>query len=105
MAKRTYADRREYMIQAVAKRRKKIRQMAVEYLGGKCCLCNYDRCLAALDFHHIDEKTKSFGLSQSGMTRSWERTKKELNKCVILCANCHRELHANKMQLLVETLR
>jgi hypothetical protein len=104
MATRTYADRREYMINAVAKRRKKIRQMALDYLGGKCSLCNYNRCEAALDFHHIDEKTKNFGLSQSGLTRSWERTKEELNKCVLLCANCHREIHAEKMQLLVETL-
>lgn len=104
MAKRTYADRREYMIDAVAKRRKKIREMAVEYLGGKCCLCKYNRCMAALDFHHVDESTKKFGLSQDGMTRSWDKTRKELDKCVLLCANCHREIHSEKMQLLVETL-
>ena len=105
MSKRTYADRREYLIKAVAKRRKKIRHMAIDYLGGKCLTCGYDKCSAALDFHHIDERTKSFGLSQDGMTRSWERTKKELDKCVLLCANCHREYHAGDLQLPMETLR
>lgn len=98
MSKRTYADRREYLIKAVAKRRKKIREMAITYLGGKCCLCGYDRCSAALDFHHIDEGTKKFGLSQSGMTRSWDKTKRELKKCILVCANCHREVHAGILQ-------
>jgi len=103
--KRTYADRREYIIKAVAKRRKKIREMAIEYLGGKCCLCGYNRCAAALDFRHKDKNTKEFGLSQNGMTRSWERTKKELDKCILVCANCHREIHVNKLQLSLETKR
>lgn len=103
--KRTYADRREYLIKAVAKRRKKIRLMALEYLGGKCCFCGYNRCSSALDFHHRDASTKEFGLSQNGMTRSWERTKAELEKCVLVCANCHREIHAGKLQLSEETQR
>lgn len=98
MTKRTYADRREYLIKAVAKRRKKIRRMALEFLGGECVFCGYVRCSAALDFHHLDESTKNFGLSQSGMTRSWKRTKEELKKCILVCANCHREIHAGLLQ-------
>lgn len=94
--KRKYADRAEYIKQAVSKRRKKIRKMAVEYKGGKCSLCGYDKCIDALEFHHQDEKSKKFGLSQSGLTRSWEKTKFELDKCIIICANCHRELHSKK---------
>lgn len=105
MYKRTYADRREYLIQAVAKRRKKIREMAIEYLGGKCCLCGYHRCSAALDFHHQDERTKKFGLSQDGLTRSWEKTRKELEKCILVCANCHREIHAGILQLAAVMLQ
>jgi len=103
--KRTYADRREYLIKAVAKRRKVIKEKAIEYLGGKCSFCGYARSYAALDFHHIDEKSKSFGLSQRGLTRSWERTKKELDKCVLVCANCHRELHVGLLQLSAEMLK
>lgn len=93
MEKRTYRDRAEYMKMAVSKRRKKIKEMAIEYKGGKCCICGYDKCNSALDFHHTDETQKEFGLSVRGLTRSWERTRVELDKCILVCANCHREIH------------
>jgi hypothetical protein len=97
--RRTYADRREYLIEAVRKRRKRLRMMAREYLGGKCMICGYARCTDALDFHHRDPKEKEFGLSDRGLTRSWEKTLKEIKKCVLICANCHREVHAGITQL------
>ncbi len=103
--KRTYADRREYLIKAVAKRRKAIKEKAIAYLGGKCLFCGYNRSHAALDFHHVDEKSKSFGLSQDGLTRSWEKTKQELGKCILVCANCHREIHVGLLQLSAEMLK
>jgi hypothetical protein len=92
--KRTYRDRAEYLKQAVTKRRRKLKAMVVEYRGGSCILCGYSRCTGALDLHHVDESLKEFGLSLKGMTRSWERIKKEADKCVLVCANCHREIHA-----------
>ena len=92
--KRKYSDRRQYMIRAVHKRRKKIRLMAVEYKGGKCKRCGYDRCIEALEFHHKDPIQKDFSISEKGYTRSWKRVQEELDKCVMLCANCHREIHA-----------
>ena len=92
--KRKYADRREYLIKAVYARRKKIRALAVEYKGGKCEICGYYRCLDAFDFHHIDPLKKDFSISSRGHSRSWKRVKSELDKCKMLCANCHRELHA-----------
>lgn len=91
--KRTYADRSEYLIKAVAKRRIKIRSLAVEYKGGKCELCGYNKCIQALDFHHLDSSKKDFGISAKGYTRSWEKVKLELDKCILICANCHREVH------------
>jgi len=91
---RCYADRRQYLIRAVHKRRKKIRQMAVEYKGGKCEQCGYDRCIEALEFHHTDSSKKDFNVSQRGYTRSWKRVMEEIGKCIMLCANCHREIHA-----------
>ncbi len=91
--KRTYADRREYMIKAVAKRRRKLRTMALEHGGGKCTICGYKKCTRALTFHHLDPSKKKFGLSARGITRSWEKTKAELEKCVLLCMNCHMEIH------------
>lgn len=92
MEKRTYADRRQYMIAAVAKRRKKVKLMAVAYKGGKCAVCGYNKCIDALEFHHLTDK--SFGISSKGYTRSWEKIKAELDKCIMLCANCHREVEA-----------
>jgi len=102
--KRKYSDRAKYLIRAVAKRRKKIRQMAVSYKGGKCMCCSYNRCVQALEFHHIRNSGKDFGISDKGYTRSWQKVKKELDKCVLVCANCHRELHANIKQLSEEIL-
>ncbi len=91
---RTYTNRRLYLINAVRKRRKKIRQMAVEYKGGRCENCGYSRCIDALEFHHRDSSKKDFSISEKGYTRSWVKVKEELDKCVLLCANCHREFHA-----------
>lgn len=81
---------------AVKKRRKNLKVLAVEYKGGKCELCGYSKCIEALDFHHLDPSQKDFGISRKGETRSWERTRKELDKCMMLCANCHREEHAKQ---------
>jgi len=97
--KRKYADRAKYLIRAVAKRRKKIREMAVKYKGGKCMLCGYNKCLKALEFHHIHNTGKDFGISDKGYTRSWGRVKNEIDKCILVCSNCHRELHAGIKQL------
>ena len=78
---------------AVQKRRNKIKLMSIEYKGGKCEICGYNKCIAALEFHHLDSAEKDFGISAKGYTRSWEKVKEELNKCILVCANCHRELH------------
>lgn len=97
--KRTYADRAVYMREAVKKRRKKLRQLAREYRGGKCELCGYSKSQRALSFHHRDPKKKSFGISMKGLTRSWEKIRLEIDKCVLLCANCHMEVHDGITQL------
>jgi len=68
--------------------------MAVDYKGGRCNICGYQRCTEASEFHHLDASKKDFGVSDKGYTRSWGRVKGELDKCVMLCANCHREVHA-----------
>ncbi len=99
---RKYADRRQYLIAAVHKRRKKIRQMAVEYKGARCETCGYNRCIDALEFHHANSSGKDFSISERGYTRSWAKVKEELDKCILLCANCHRELHAHHAQLSAE---
>ena len=96
--RRTYADRAEYLKQAVMKRRKVIRAKLIEYKGGQCSICGYDTCMEALELHHRDSSQKDFGLSAHGLTRSWEKVKAEADKCELVCANCHREIHAKKVQ-------
>ncbi len=91
--KRTYADRAEYLKRAVSERRRKLKRMLVEYKGGACVRCGYRKYFGALDLHHTDDANKSFGLSRGGITRSWEKMKMEADKCILLCANCHREAH------------
>ncbi len=102
--KRKYADRREELIKAVAKRRRKIKLLSVQYKGGKCQICGYEKYVGALDLHHINSSQKSFSIAHKGYTRSWERVKKELDKCILVCANCHREIEAGITQLPKETL-
>jgi predicted HNH restriction endonuclease len=101
--KRTYAERADYLKKAVSKRRKRIREMAVAHKGGACAICGYTRCPAALEFHHPDPTQKDFSISADGSTRSWERVKREIEKCQLVCANCHREVHAGITQLPMVT--
>ena len=91
--RRTYADRSEYLKQAVTNRRRKVREKLVEYKGGKCIICGYDKCSYALDLHHLDASQKDFGISSGGLTRAWDKVKAESDKCILVCANCHREIH------------
>ncbi len=72
--------------------------MAIKYKGGKCFICGYNKCTDAFDFHHIGIG-KEFGISKDGLTRSWTRVKREIEKCVLLCANCHREIPNGITQL------
>lgn len=56
-------------------------------------MCGYSKCKEALDFHHVNPNEKDFNISGSH-SRSWEKIELELKKCVLLCANCHREIHS-----------
>lgn len=65
---------------------------AVEYKGGKCSICGYSKCLNALCFHHLNPDEKDFGITAHSC-RSWTSIKIELDKCILLCTNCHAEVH------------
>jgi predicted HNH restriction endonuclease len=73
-------------------RRFKVKEDCLNYLGNKCSICGYDKCKRALEFHHIDPSKKEFIISGSHC-RSWEKIKQELDKCILVCSNCHAELH------------
>lgn len=72
--------------------RKRFMERAIAYKGGKCQICGYDRCNRALEFHHVNPEEKLFNISNG--IKSWDKAKAELDKCVLLCANCHREVEA-----------
>lgn len=82
-------------VDAVKRKREKIKLDLINYKGGKCEICGYNKCLSALEFHHINSNEKDFGISEKGYTRSLEKNKEEVDKCILVCANCHREIHEN----------
>jgi transposase len=75
--------------------RKKIKERLVDYKGGKCEICGYNKCITALEFHHIEPTKKDFTISNSSVL-SFETCKKEVDKCILVCSNCHREIHYNE---------
>ena len=77
----------------VTKARQKRKKELVEYKGGMCEICGYNKCVEAFDFHHKDPNTKEFGIANSGVCRTFEAQRLEVDKCLLLCANCHREIH------------
>jgi hypothetical protein len=84
---------------AKRERRRLLKKRAVDYLGGSCYNCGYSKCLSALEFHHVNPEEKDFSIcSQDGKT--FEDIKPELDKCILLCSNCHREVHADDERIL-----
>jgi hypothetical protein len=75
-------------------RRLRLKIKSVEYLGGKCVKCGYYENIAALTFHHTEPNDKDFNISSHKHSKSWFEITKELDKCVILCANCHHIEHS-----------
>ena len=82
----------------VNKQRKEKKQKAINLLGGKCSICGYDKCNRALEFHHLDTSKKEFTISNKSF--SWEKIEKELLKCILVCANCHAEIHEKQNERL-----
>ncbi len=85
--------------EAVSRRRRRMKRLLVAEAGGRCSLCGYDRCVAALEFHHVVPAEKRFALSQRGLARSMDKARAEAAKCVLLCANCHAEVEAGMVAL------
>jgi transposase-like protein len=83
----------------VIARRRKVKEILVAEAGGSCRICGYDRYIGALQFHHLDPATKSFGLGMRGIARSLERCREEARKCILLCANCHAEVEGGAAEL------
>ena len=72
-------------------RRETLKEEAVAYKGGSCVICGYNKYLGSLDFHHIDPSDKTSKSFSGG--KSFKSIKDELDKCLLVCSNCHREIH------------
>jgi transposase len=89
----------------VARRRRAVKAALVAEAGGSCRLCGYDRCVAALEFHHLDPMEKRLGISAGGLSLSVDALRAETAKCVLLCSNCHAEVEGGMRTLGVELRR
>ena len=77
---------------SLKRRRRKLKLLGIMYLGGKCVKCGYCDDIHALQFHHL--KDKSFTISHNNNS-SWDIWKPELDKCILLCGNCHQKEHSS----------
>lgn len=90
--------RKERNILRIADHRRRLKCKAVDFSGGACLKCGYNRSEAGLDFHHVDPTKKDLQIA-SGMTRSWDAILPELRKTILLCKVCHSELHYGDWEL------
>jgi len=86
----SYCKKCNYKEQHSLLKRRKIEILSK--FGNKCSICGYNKCIAALEFHHIDPKEKEFSLGNA-KTTNLDRLLLEMNKCILVCSNCHKEIH------------
>ncbi len=77
---------------AVARRRRKVKEILVGEAGGRCCICGYSRSMRALHFHHLDPGDKRHEINAKGVAVALSKLRVEVRKCVLLCSNCHAEV-------------
>lgn len=84
----------------VKKWRKATKARIVEAMGGKCVICGYVKCNDALSLHHLDPSKKDFGFGGiRANPKKWDDLVNELRKCILVCANCHFEIHAGVLEI------
>ena len=74
------------------------REKLNEYKKGGCIICG-EKELVCLDFHHLDSSEKDFDIGKQFHIKQFSKIEEEIKKCVVLCANCHRKVHANIIKL------
>jgi hypothetical protein len=102
--RKRHASVAEHVDPTAATIRRSLKQRAVSSLGGLCEGCDRVHPLSIFEFHHRDGGSKDFGISEDGRIRPWDEIEAELAKCVLMCANCHREVHAGVRELDVALL-
>jgi hypothetical protein len=90
-------ERKKRQVNSVTSWRQRVKKILVEYKGGKCQICGYNKCITCLDFHHTNPNEKEMKIS--GSTKSFEKQKEEVDKCILVCHNCHGEIHAGVIKI------
>ena len=80
---------------AVSDYRRRRKENLIKVCGNKCALCGYNKLPAGLEFHHIDPNQKEYGIASKGTCHAIDKDLAEVRKCLLVCANCHREIHAD----------
>lgn len=95
------SENSKYVCNHVKKRKRDL----ISIFSNKCCLCGFDKFQEALEFHHVNPQEKKFGITDSNaVTKSLEKQIQEVRKCVLLCANCHRGVHAGYLTIPVDDI-
>ena len=81
----------------ITAKRRAIKIALIKEAGGKCQRCGYNKCMRALEFHHVDPSTKDFGISRQ-LNKDMSELREEVSKCILLCSNCHAEVHDELFQ-------
>jgi hypothetical protein len=89
-----YAANKQKVLEKQKETKRQRKNQAIEYLGGKCNHCQLSYHPAVFEFHHKNPAEKERDPSKM-LNSSWDRLKAELDKCELLCANCHRLVHHN----------
>lgn len=79
--------------QAVSDYRRRRKENLIRVCGSKCNICGYNRTNSVLEFHHINPEKKNYGISSKGTCHDLEKDLQEVSKCILVCANCHREIY------------
>mgnify|MGYP003534316966 CR=1 FL=1 len=77
----------------------KVKDLVLSRKKCGCSICGYSKCIAALEFHHVNPSEKLFAISKAHSGYSLEEILKELEKCILVCSNCHKEIHAGFIKL------
>lgn len=85
---------------AVKEWRKRTKERIIQSFGGKCCICGYNRCNEALALHHLEPSEKEISMACIRATPiAWYKIVKELRKCILVCNNCHAEIHYGGLKI------
>lgn len=71
----------------------------IKVFNSKCCICGFDKWQSALEFHHVNPEEKEFGLTTNTTTKALTKQLSEARKCILVCANCHRGIHSNNLEV------